>query len=206
LLTTTGNNERLDESKGRCHRSLVSSRMILDHINSDHPDNFVSMRFALSTSPAANKKRISDAFSDRVFALLHGSQFNRPFPNCLVVSVNFAVASLFLRDVLFRRPMVSSPLAFSTYEASSAKSFGALVYHLLYSSGMGFSVSRLFAVVSTIMNKSIPSATFLDFSKSREIMMRFCLPPWAEKESALDLCARRQRRSQRRRTARKQNR
>jgi hypothetical protein len=83
FLTNTGNNERLDESKERCHLYLVSSSVILDPVKADHPGHFVSMRFALSISSTANEKRISSALSNRVFAILRGSQFHRAFANAL---------------------------------------------------------------------------------------------------------------------------
>jgi hypothetical protein len=83
FLINAGNNERPDEAKERCDRFLVSSRGILDPVNPDHPDRFVSMRFALSISPTANEKRISDALSNRAFALRSGSQCHRAFPSAL---------------------------------------------------------------------------------------------------------------------------
>jgi hypothetical protein len=113
FLTNTGNNERLDESKERCHRSLVSSKMILDPDNPDHADRFVSMRFALPISPTANEKRISDALSNRAIAILHLSQFHRPVPNALWPFPRIFLLPLFPCAVLFRRPMFSSRLAFT---------------------------------------------------------------------------------------------
>jgi hypothetical protein len=83
FLTHASNNERLDGSKERSHRSIVSARVILDPVNPDHPDRFVSLRFALSISSTANEKRIYYALSNRAFAILHGSRFHRPFPNAL---------------------------------------------------------------------------------------------------------------------------
>jgi hypothetical protein len=95
FLTNTGNNERLDESKERCHRRHVSSRVILDPVDPGYPDRFVSMRFALSISPTANEKGISYALSTRAFAVLHGSQFHRPFANALWMFLRIFLLRLF---------------------------------------------------------------------------------------------------------------